>query len=96
MSFSELMFEVDFAFLNNHVLWESSIPVNPNTVYVGGLFCGPTRPLVKDLEDWIQGAENGVILVSFGSVSKRESFAFSSLFVSFVLLTGSEDERTSG
>jgi len=45
-------------------------PVMPNTIFAGLMSCNPSSPLPQDLEDFIHGAEHGVIYVSFGSVIK--------------------------
>ena len=63
------MYDIDIAMLNTHVVFESSFPINPNTIYVGGLHCRDVNPLPKDLESWVQGAKKGTILITFGSVS---------------------------
>jgi len=45
-------------------------PVMPKTVMSGLMTCRPGAPLPKDLADFVEGAEHGVIFVSFGSVIK--------------------------
>ena len=45
-------------------------PVLPKTIYAGLMSCNPPNPLPQELEDFVQGAEHGVIYVSFGSVIK--------------------------
>ena len=61
-------------------------PVMPKTIMSGLMTCRPAEPLPKDLNDFVevknsiehlfvlttilQGAEHGVIFVSFGSVIK--------------------------
>ena len=45
-------------------------PVGPQTVLGGLMSCHPPAPLTGDLTSWVQAAEHGVILVSFGSVIK--------------------------
>jgi len=45
-------------------------PVMPQTIFAGLMSCNPPSPLPKELEDFVQGAEDGVIYVSFGSVIK--------------------------
>ena len=43
----------------------------PNTVLAGLMTCrSSTSPLPPDLESFVQSAEHGVVLVSFGSVIK--------------------------
>ena len=64
-----MLYEPDFLMMTNHYLFESNFPVNPNTAWVGGIQCDKSKSLPKDLENWVQGADKGVILLSFGSVS---------------------------
>lgn len=45
-------------------------PVMPKTIMAGLMTCRPGQPLPKDLDDFVEGAEHGVIFVSFGSVLK--------------------------
>jgi len=45
-------------------------PVMPKTIMSGLMTCRPGAPLPKDLADFVEGAEHGVIFVSFGSVIK--------------------------
>ena len=43
-------------------------PVHPQTILAGLMTCAPPPDLTGDLATWVQEAEHGVILVSFGSV----------------------------
>ncbi|XP_048258959.1 UDP-glucuronosyltransferase 3A1-like isoform X1 [Haliotis rufescens] len=43
----------------------------PNFLQVGGLTASPSNPLPEDLRKYIDGARDGVILVTFGSVLKH-------------------------
>ena len=45
-------------------------PVMPNFILAGLMSCTPPGPLPSDLAEWVEGADNGVIFVSFGSVIK--------------------------
>jgi len=44
-----------------------SRPVMPNIVYIGDAIPQPGQALPNDIEDFVQSAQDGVILVSFGS-----------------------------
>ena len=61
--------DVDLVFFNALPILDGVRPLNPNTIQVGGLHAVPPKPLTGDLRKWIDGAEHGVIYVSFGSVS---------------------------
>ena len=65
---AKIMYEPDFLLTTNHFLFESNFPTNPNTAWIAGVQCDKSKPLQKELEDFVQGAEKGVILLSFGSV----------------------------
>ncbi|XP_046344334.2 2-hydroxyacylsphingosine 1-beta-galactosyltransferase-like [Haliotis rufescens] len=43
----------------------------PNFLQVGGLTASPSNPLPEDLRKYIDGARDGVIIVTFGSVLKH-------------------------
>eukprot|EP00092_Neocalanus_flemingeri_P013186 GFUD01014211.1.p1 GENE.GFUD01014211.1~~GFUD01014211.1.p1 ORF type:complete len:520 (-),score=100.48 GFUD01014211.1:177-1736(-) len=43
-------------------------PVAPNYVFIGMMNCKDPKPLPEDLQSFMDGAEDGVIFVSFGSV----------------------------
>eukprot|EP00058_Branchiostoma_floridae_P015884 XP_002601372.1 hypothetical protein BRAFLDRAFT_82696 [Branchiostoma floridae] len=57
----------------DHVL-DFPAPFMPNMVQIGGLHIGAVSPLPKELETFVQSAGNdGVIVVSFGSIVKTMS-----------------------
>lgn len=60
--------DMDFCLLNGHPIVDGVRPINPNMEFVGGLHLSEPKPLPKDLNDWIEGAKDGVIYVAFGSV----------------------------
>ncbi|XP_013393120.1 UDP-glucuronosyltransferase 2C1-like [Lingula anatina] len=41
----------------------------PNTIFAGGMSAKPGKPLPKDLQTFMEGHKNGVIVVSFGSIA---------------------------
>jgi len=45
-------------------------PTLPNTIQAGLMSCFPGSPLEGELKEWVEGAEHGVIYLSFGSVVK--------------------------
>jgi len=66
------------ALLINHgspFLGDGLRPVMPKTILAGFMSCSKPIPLPHDLKDWVQEAEHGVILVSFGSVVKASKMA---------------------
>ncbi|KAL4112574.1 hypothetical protein QTP88_016329 [Uroleucon formosanum] len=60
-------------FQNSHYVSESSRPVTPNVVYVGGIHLKPPKTLPKDILDFIENSPQGVIFFTFGSTIKVSS-----------------------
>ncbi len=54
------------------MLMDGMRPVSPNFQFVGMLNCKPAQPLPKDLENFVAGAEHGIIYVSFGTVFQSQ------------------------
>ncbi|XP_060869250.1 UDP-glucosyltransferase 2-like isoform X1 [Metopolophium dirhodum] len=60
-------------FQNGHYISESSRPVTPNVIYVGGIHLKPTKTIPKDILDFIEDSPQGVIFFTFGSTIKVSS-----------------------
>uniref|UniRef100_A0A0A9VR56 UDP-glucuronosyltransferase 1-2 n=1 Tax=Lygus hesperus TaxID=30085 RepID=A0A0A9VR56_LYGHE len=60
---------------NTHCSIFGSRPMNPSTIEVGGLNVPPVKPLGKDLKTLLDGAKNGVVYFSMGSVLKGSSMS---------------------
>ena len=56
-----------FWFYLHDMVFDYPRPSMPNTVDIGDIVARPSNPLPGDLEDFVSGATNGVILMSFGS-----------------------------
>ncbi|GAB6026700.1 hypothetical protein CHUAL_013210 [Chamberlinius hualienensis] len=70
----DLIKNVSFIFTHTHPAFNFRVPSMPYTAEVGGLNCKPTKPLPKDLEDFMQSAgQDGVIYFSLGSLTKGET-----------------------
>ena len=54
----------------SHPVTHGAWSYGPNVIEVGGLNVKEAQPLPKDLQQWMNSAKNGVILVSFGSFFK--------------------------
>ncbi|XP_026676214.1 UDP-glucuronosyltransferase 2C1-like isoform X3 [Diaphorina citri] len=48
-------------------IFEYTRPVFPNTIHVGPLHIGDTKPLPQDLAKWVEGGKKGAIYFSLGS-----------------------------
>ncbi|KAE9535554.1 hypothetical protein AGLY_007455 [Aphis glycines] len=60
-------------FQNSHYATESSRPLTPNVVYVGGIHLKPAKTIPKDILDFIEDSPHGVILFTLGSTMKVSS-----------------------
>ncbi|XP_031767087.2 UDP-glycosyltransferase UGT4-like [Galleria mellonella] len=63
----ELQNNVDMLFVNVHPIWDMNRPAPPNVIYLGGLHRNPEKDLPKDLKNFLDSSEHGVIYVSFGT-----------------------------
>ncbi|XP_034488821.1 UDP-glucuronosyltransferase-like [Drosophila innubila] len=67
-SFYEVRNNAALVLLNQHVSLSFPRPYSPNMIEVGGMHIQRQRqPLPKDIEEFIKGAEHGVIYFSMGS-----------------------------
>jgi glucuronosyltransferase len=81
-SFDEMYKNSAIIFMNNHVSSSSARPYLPNMIEIGGIHVEPAKPLPKDIQEFLDSAEDGVILFSMGSIiqavqwpeEKREAF----------------------
>ncbi|KAH8294624.1 hypothetical protein KR018_000626 [Drosophila ironensis] len=60
--------------LNNHVSLSNARPYSPNMIEVGGMHINrkEAKPLPRDIQEFIEGAEHGVIYFSLGSNLKTK------------------------
>ncbi|XP_065218582.1 UDP-glucosyltransferase 2-like [Planococcus citri] len=68
----ELNRRTAMAFYNNHPSFISR-PTSPNVINIAGIHIRELKKLPKDIEDFIEGADHGVILFSFGTAVKASS-----------------------
>src|SRR6218665_507480 len=68
----ELMDRSKFWMLTSDAIIDSPKPIMPHMIEVGGLTTQPAKELPEDIHSFLDGAEDGVILVSF--VSMMSSF----------------------
>ncbi|KAM4747515.1 UDP-glucuronosyltransferase 2A2-like [Rhinophrynus dorsalis] len=57
------LMKVDFVF-------EFPRPMMPNAVYIGGFQCRPPKPLPQEIQEFMDSAEQGVVIFSLGTVVK--------------------------
>ncbi|CAG5031204.1 unnamed protein product [Parnassius apollo] len=85
-SLSVLKNDVDLLLLNIHPIWEGNYPVPPNVIHMGGLHQTPPKKLPKDLQEYLDTSQNGVIYFSLGtnvlpsSLSQEKMKIFENVF----------------
>ncbi|KAL4135966.1 hypothetical protein QTP88_007543 [Uroleucon formosanum] len=60
-------------FTNTHVITESTRSLTPDLVQIGGIHLTPSKPIPKDILEFIEDAPNGVIYFTYGSVVSMSS-----------------------
>ena len=70
ISIRELRSQVQLNLLEFDVLMDYPRPALPHIKYVGGLNTGPAKPLTPRLKSYMDSANHGVVVVSFGSLVK--------------------------
>ncbi|CAG7819184.1 unnamed protein product, partial [Allacma fusca] len=73
-SVSEIEGNISLLFMNSFSNFPAPRPTLPDVIEVGGMHARPAKPLPKDLEDFVSGAEHGFIYFSFGSIIKANVF----------------------
>ncbi|CAH0746951.1 unnamed protein product [Bemisia tabaci] len=71
-SVSELIKNISLSLVNSHFSIGYSRPFSPNMVEIAGMHLKPVQKLPKDLQGFMDAAENGVVYFSLGSVVKEE------------------------
>uniref|UniRef100_A0A3Q2W219 UDP glucuronosyltransferase 5 family, polypeptide D1 n=1 Tax=Haplochromis burtoni TaxID=8153 RepID=A0A3Q2W219_HAPBU len=70
--YMELFQSADIWLMRNDFTFEFPRPTMPNVVYMSGFQCKPSKPLPKELEDFVQSSgEHGAIVMTLGSVVKK-------------------------
>ncbi|KAJ9582122.1 hypothetical protein L9F63_003536 [Diploptera punctata] len=70
---SELAKNTSLILVNTHFTLNRPRPLLPGMVEVGGLYLKPPKLLPKDLDDFLNGAEHGVIYFNMGSMIRAET-----------------------
>ncbi|XP_054628206.1 UDP-glucuronosyltransferase 2A3-like [Dunckerocampus dactyliophorus] len=67
--YMELFQAADIWLMRNDFTFEFPRPTMPNVVYMAGFQCKPSKPLPKELEDFVQSSgEHGVIVMTLGTL----------------------------
>ncbi|KAM8865081.1 UDP-glucuronosyltransferase 2B17-like [Synchiropus picturatus] len=67
--YMELFQAADIWLMRNDFAFDFPRPTMPNVVYMSGFQCKPSRPLPRELEDFVQSSgEHGVIVMSLGTL----------------------------
>ncbi|CAO1423125.1 unnamed protein product [Diamesa serratosioi] len=73
-SFQEVLKSPAIVLLNNYVASSSPRPYLPNMIEIGGVHIDPVKELPKDIKDYLDSAEHGVVYFSMGSVVQSKSW----------------------
>ena len=57
--------------VNSHFALDFPQPLMPNMVLIGGCSITPPKPLSDELREFVEGAQHGIIILSFGSLIKK-------------------------
>ena len=68
-AFQDLLDESVLYFIEREQVLEWPVPTFPSVIVLPSVNYGPAKPLQSDFEDIMKSSENGVILVSFGSIT---------------------------
>ncbi|XP_033182053.1 UDP-glucuronosyltransferase 2C1-like [Anabas testudineus] len=67
--YMELFQSADIWLMRNDFIFEFPRPTMPNVIYMAGFQCKPSKPLSKELEDFVQSSgEHGVIVMTLGTL----------------------------
>ncbi|XP_062272774.1 UDP-glucuronosyltransferase 2B31-like [Scomber scombrus] len=67
--YMELFQAADIWLMRNDFTFEFPRPTMPNVVYMSGFQCKPSKPLSKELEDFVQSSgEHGIIVMTLGTL----------------------------
>ncbi|KAF2360183.1 UDP-glucuronosyl/UDP-glucosyltransferase [Trinorchestia longiramus] len=71
-SLSELGRNTSLVLINSHYSITTPLPLLPNQIEIGGLHIAPSKPLPKDLENFLSGT-TPVVYMSLGSVARSSA-----------------------
>lgn len=66
-SVEELEKKISVHLMNSHSALSYPRPKMPGMIDIAGVHIKPTKPLPNDIQEFLDGAENGAILISFGT-----------------------------
>uniref|UniRef100_A0A3B5KEN3 UDP-glucuronosyltransferase n=1 Tax=Takifugu rubripes TaxID=31033 RepID=A0A3B5KEN3_TAKRU len=70
--YMELFQAADIWLMRNDFTFEFPRPTMPNVIYMSGFQCKPSKPLSKELEDFVQSSgEHGVIIMTLGTLVEK-------------------------
>lgn len=72
-SVGELVKEISMMFVNQHFSLSGAKPLPPSVLELGGVHIQKAKPLDVDLQKFLDNADNGVVLISWGSMIKAET-----------------------
>lgn len=68
LTLPQVMGQAELAFVYSNVALDYPQPMGPNWIPIGGITAKPSKPLTKDLEEFVEGSgEHGIIIFTLGS-----------------------------
>uniref|UniRef100_A0A1B6DPF5 UDP-glucuronosyltransferase n=2 Tax=Clastoptera arizonana TaxID=38151 RepID=A0A1B6DPF5_9HEMI len=71
----ELIEQSRLLLVNTHSSFKPVRPLSPQVIEVAGLHLKALKPVPKDIEDFINASEHGVVLFSFGSIVQSSTMS---------------------
>lgn len=67
---NDLLYNVSLILLNSHTSYQDPVPLLPNMIEIAGFHVSEPKGLPRDLQDFLDAAEEGVVYFSMGSSLK--------------------------
>ena len=81
LSISNTLRRASIKLVNSNFAVDYPAPIEPDTVLIGGFSVSEPKSLPQDLEDFMQSAEHGVIVMSFGTLVSSFSQEWVKIFM---------------
>lgn len=67
---NEILYNASLILLNSHTSYQDPVPLLPNMIEIAGYHVSEPKPLPKDLQEFLDASEEGVVYFSMGSSLK--------------------------
>ncbi|RZC32879.1 UDP-glucuronosyltransferase 2C1-like, partial [Asbolus verrucosus] len=72
LELDDVLYNASLMFTNSHVSVNDAVPHVPNIIEIGGYHISPPKKLPEDLQNFLDNAQEGVVLFSMGSNLKSK------------------------